>query len=65
MKVLIKIGKVAELLSTTPAILRLFEYTGELIPDRKMNGCTRYYDIDKIKPDYKSHMPCLPILKKP
>lgn len=64
MKSLIKIGKAAELLGTTPATLRLWESTGELIPDRKTDSGTRYYDIDKIKPDHKDYESIISDLKE-
>ncbi len=41
---LVKIGEAARILGTTPATLRLWESTGELLPARKTKGGTRYYD---------------------
>jgi len=45
---MIKIGKAAELLGVTIQTLHKWEETGELIPDRKSNSGTRYYDADKL-----------------
>jgi len=42
-KRLVKIGEAAEMLGTTPATLRRWEETGELMPARKTKGGTRYY----------------------
>jgi predicted site-specific integrase-resolvase len=40
---LVKIGEAARILGTTPAQLRKWESTGELLPARKTRGGTRYY----------------------
>ena len=45
---LVKIGQAAKLLGTTPATLRKWEATGELLPARKTKGGTRYYDANEI-----------------
>ena len=45
---LVKIGEAAQLLGTTPATLRLWESTGELLPARKTKGGTRYYSVADI-----------------
>jgi len=42
---LVKIGEAAALLGSTPATLRKWEATGELIPARKTKGGTRYYAV--------------------
>lgn len=44
-KKLVKIGEAAALLGSTPAALRKWEATGELIPARKTKGGTRYYAV--------------------
>ena len=38
-----KIGEAARILGTTPAQLRQWEASGELLPARKTRGGTRYY----------------------
>jgi len=45
---MIKIGKAAELLGISIQTLHKWEETGELVPDRKSNAGTRYYDADKL-----------------
>ncbi|MCY3858734.1 MAG: IS607 family transposase [Gammaproteobacteria bacterium] len=45
---LIKIGKAARILGTTPGTLRKWEETGELLPTRKTKGGTRYYDAASL-----------------
>ena len=45
---LVKIGKAAELLGVDAQTLRKWEGSGELIPDRRSKGGTRYYDVGKI-----------------
>jgi putative resolvase len=42
---LVKIGEAAELIGSTPATLRKWEATGELLPSRKTKGGTRYYAV--------------------
>lgn len=42
---LVKIGEAARLLGTTPGQLRKWEAAGELRPNRKTRGGTRYYAI--------------------
>ena len=44
----IKIGEAAKILGVTPQTLRRWEREGTLVPDRKTEGNTRYYDLDKI-----------------
>lgn len=44
----IKIGEAAKVLGITVQTLRRWESKGELIPDRKSEGGTRYYDIDRL-----------------
>jgi predicted site-specific integrase-resolvase len=46
--VLAKIGKVAVMLGVTPQTLRAWEASGELVPDRRSAGGTRYYDVGRI-----------------
>lgn len=45
---LVKIGRAAEIMGTTPATLRNWELTGELLPTRKTQGGTRYYDVEQL-----------------
>ncbi len=45
---LIKIGEAAKLLGVSLQTLRKWERTGELSPDRKSQGGTRYYDMDRL-----------------
>jgi putative resolvase len=45
---LVKIGKAAEMLGVDAITLRRWEESGELVPDRKSAGGTRYYDVAKI-----------------
>ena len=45
---LVKIGKAAEMLGVEVQTLRRWEESGELVPDRKSQGGTRYYDVAKI-----------------
>ena len=42
---LVKIGEAAALIGSTPATLRKWESTGELLPARKTKGGTRYYAV--------------------
>ncbi|MDJ0554393.1 MAG: IS607 family transposase [Microcoleaceae cyanobacterium MO_207.B10] len=44
----IKIGAAAELLGVSIDTLRKWELSGELIPDRKSQGGTRFYDYSKL-----------------
>jgi putative resolvase len=44
----IKIGKAAEFLGVSVQTLRRWENSGVLPPDRKTEGDTRYYDLDKL-----------------
>jgi putative resolvase len=45
---LVKIGKAAEMLGVEVQTLRRWEDSGELVPDRKSAGGTRYYDVAKL-----------------
>jgi len=45
---LIKVGEAARLLGVTVQTLRKWERTGELVPDRKSEGGTRYYHRDRL-----------------
>ncbi len=45
---MIKIGKAAKLLGISIQTLHKWEQTGELVPARKSNAGTRYYDADKL-----------------
>ena len=44
----VKIGVAAELLGVSIETLRKWEQTGELVPDRKSRGGTRFYDSTKL-----------------
>lgn len=44
----VKIGKAAEILGVSVQTLRRWELDGSLIPDRKSQGKTRYYDLEKV-----------------
>ncbi|MGA8164489.1 MAG: MerR family DNA-binding transcriptional regulator [Waddliaceae bacterium] len=44
----IKIGEASKLLGVTPQTLRRWERDGHLAPDRKTEGNTRYYDLDRL-----------------
>jgi predicted site-specific integrase-resolvase len=45
---LVKIGKAAETLGVSIQTLHNWEASGELLPDRKSRGGTRYYDLAKL-----------------
>ena len=47
-KKLVKIGKAAEILGSTPGTLRKWEENGELMPYRKTASGTRYYAISDL-----------------
>jgi putative resolvase len=47
-KKLVKIGEAAALIGSTPATLRKWEETGELLPARKTKGGTRYYSVSDL-----------------
>ena len=49
---MVKIGQAARLLGTTPAQLRRWEATGELVPARKTRGGTRYYTVADLLGDH-------------
>lgn len=44
----IKIGEASKFLGVTPQTLRRWEREGRLVPDRKTEGNTRYYDLDRL-----------------
>ena len=44
----VKIGSAAELLGVSIDTIRKWEQTGELLPDRKSKGGTRFYDSSKL-----------------
>lgn len=44
----VKIGEAAKLLGVSIQTLRRWEDTGYLMPARKSNGNTRYYDLDQL-----------------
>lgn len=49
---LVKIGEAAAMIGSTPATLRKWESTGELLPARKTKEGTRYYDVaDLLRKD--------------
>lgn len=45
---LIKIGEAARILGVTEQTLRRWEKSVQLLPDKKTDGGTRYYDIDRL-----------------
>ena len=45
---LVKIGEAARILGVSVQTLRRWEHEGQLSPDRKSEGGTRYYDIDTL-----------------
>ncbi len=45
---LIKVGEAANILGVTVQTLRRWERTGELLPDKKTEGGTRYYSLDRL-----------------
>ncbi len=44
----IKAGEAARILGVTVQTLRRWEKSGQLMPDKKSEGGTRYYDIDRL-----------------
>jgi len=44
----IKVGEAANLLGISIQTLRRWEQKGELLPDKRSRGGTRYYDVDKL-----------------
>jgi putative resolvase len=44
----VKIGKAAEILGVSVQTLRRWEVVGSILPDRKTQGGTRYYNLDKL-----------------
>lgn len=44
----IKIGEAARLLGVSIQTMRRWESLGQVIPDRKTTGKTRYYEVDKL-----------------
>ncbi len=45
---LVKIGEAATALGVTTQTLRKWEEDGQLLPDRKTAGGTRYYNLDRL-----------------
>ena len=45
---LVKIGEAAAMIGSTPATLRKWDATGELLPARKTRGGTRYYAVSDL-----------------
>lgn len=45
---LIKVGEAAQILGVTVQTLRRWERQGQLVPDKKTEGGTRYYDRDRL-----------------
>jgi predicted site-specific integrase-resolvase len=45
---LIKAGEASKILGVTIQTLRRWEKTGQLLPDKKTEGGTRYYNIDRL-----------------
>ncbi len=45
---LIKVGEAAKILGVTVQTLRRWERSGQLLPDKKTEGGTRYYDLDRL-----------------
>ena len=56
---LVKIGKAAEMLGTTPGQLRKWEASGELLPARKTRGGTRYYAVSDLMGSVNDAAPTL------
>ncbi len=56
---LVKIGKAAKMLGTTPEVLRMWEKTGELLPARKTRGGTRYYALSDLMGSANESAPTL------
>lgn len=52
---LVKIGKAAGMLGVSVQTLRAWEASGELLPDRRSKGATRYYAVDRIR-DLTRHL---------
>ena len=44
----VKAGEAAKILGITPQTLRRWEKSGQLLPDKRSEGGTRYYDIDRL-----------------
>ena len=44
----VKVGEAAIILGVTVQTLRRWEKTGQLLPDKRTVGGTRYYDIDRL-----------------
>lgn len=47
-KRLVKIGEAARILGCSIDALRKWEASGELLPARKTQGGTRYYDLNEL-----------------
>lgn len=58
-KRLVKIGEAAALIGSTPATLRKWEATGELISARKTKGGTRYYNRAELLSLDKQNYPTI------
>ncbi len=46
---LVKIGEAAAMVGSTPATLRRWERTGDLVPAWKTKGGTRYYSVAELE----------------
>lgn len=46
----VKIGKAAKILGVTPHTLRKWEKEGQLVPERRSSGGTRFYNEDQLIP---------------
>ena len=62
---LVKIGKAAGMLGVSVQTLHAWEASGELLPDRRSKGATRYYAVDRIRdltrrPSPQPRQPTLP-----
>jgi len=44
----VKVGEAAKILGVTAQTLRRWERSGQLVPDKKTAGKTRYYNIDRL-----------------
>ena len=47
-KPFMKIGEAAKRLKCSPSALRYWESTGDLIPEKKSKGGTRYYTAEQL-----------------
>jgi len=53
---MVKIGKAANIVGVTPETLRKWDKDGELLPDRRSKGGTRFYDRDHLLQRKKENM---------